>query len=67
MIIAGVRIECYPELSEVVYTRAASGSFLGLRQRWKQQGGQYGDNRNDNQQLNQGECPLLAQGQNAVG
>jgi hypothetical protein len=54
VVVIGVNVPAQGQLLFVSLTTCASGQFLCLGQGWQQQGGKDGDDRNDNQQLNQG-------------
>ena len=55
VVVIGVHVPTQGQLLLVSLTTRAGGQFLCLGQGWQQQGGQDGDDRDDNQQLNQGE------------
>jgi hypothetical protein len=53
-VVIGVHVPTQRQLLLVSLTTCASGQLLRMGQGWQQQGGNDGDDRNDNQQLNQG-------------
>lgn len=66
MIVAGIKQHAHTHLSQVAHAFDSLRPGLGLPQRGQQDRGQNGYNRNDHQQLNQGEPPAaLAPGKKA--
>ena len=50
-----VVVECDPKLLQVVHALGASGGFAGHLNGWQQQAGEDGDDRDDDEHLDEGE------------